>query len=127
MNGDGRFHSMTGIRLLLLASVGCATAAAQAITLQSSLNGNPAANVTSITGGTSLPTGFTIYVNGADNTFDPAANQTRIVWNSLNTTNNPGGLIVGTVTANGHNNQVTGFVPQAFFQNPVSNTVQVLI
>src|SRR5215471_17568188 len=82
MCGDERFLTSAVIRLTLIAAI-CGPAAAQVITsLQSSKNGNPAANITSITGGSPLPNGFTIYINAAPGSFDPFANSVVINWNN---------------------------------------------
>jgi len=110
------------IRLALFTAAACALAPAQTITsLQASQNGSPPANVTSVAGGSPLPSGFTIYVNAAAGTWDPAASA-NINWN------NPLG-VSGTIEAevSGDGSQVSGVVPFPFFSSPVATSQPVSI
>src|SRR5215471_13316894 len=119
MRGDGRLRSKAGLRLLLLMSAGCALAPGQVITsVQSSQNGFPAQNITSVTGGSPLPNGFTIYLNAAPGSFTVGA-LAVINWNSLGGT--ASGSFPGTV--NGAGSQVSGIVSPTLFQNTVASTV----
>ena len=123
MADNGRFHANRVIRLGLLAAALCAWAPAQTITsLQSSPNGLPASNVTSVTGGSPLPNGFTIYVNAPAFTFDPASSAS-INWNNLG--GGPSITIIGQVNNNG--SQVVGIIPPDLFGQNVSSNVTVAV
>ena len=107
---------------MLLTAAGGALASAQTITsLQASQNGFSAANITSITGGSPLPNGFTIYANAAPMSWDPAGEVT------FNWTNPSGqsGQIFGTVNNNG--SQASGIVPPSLFSQIVAATQTVAV
>jgi hypothetical protein len=111
--------------LTLAAAAMCAPAVAQTITsLQSSLNGGAAANVTGITAQSNLPTGFTIYINGTPGSWDPAAPSTLINWNNVS-----GGpsLTFAASSVSGTGNQVQGIVPAVLFKNAVASNQTVLV
>jgi hypothetical protein len=122
MDGSGRFPSKLMIRLPLLAAACCLWAPAQITSLQSSPNEFPAANVTSVTSGSPLPNGFTIYINAPAFTFDPAG-ETAINWNNLG--GGPSTIIPGEVTNNG--SQVFGIVPPSMFSTLVNSNVTVAV
>src|SRR5215471_21588013 len=122
MRGYGRFSSNLAFRVAVVTAAVCLEASAQITSLQSSQNGGTPANVTSITGGSNLPNGFTLYVNAPPGTFNPQF-EPFINWN--NQGGGPSGYAFGSINADG--SQISGIVTSDLLSQVVTSNVTVLV